>query len=171
MANGILLTRHNQEITQWSPDLFPCERVGSGYETTFLLGILWGSGNQTKGLVFFLTWHQERKNKKSLIVCRHSRAKNNDNTRPHIHMNLASRERISRTHQHCSTYCLTNHTLNTWVCMIFSPFSDYCMLCSQRKIPELSVLNVCTYMYMYGRYRRSENFHIKNNSRKNFSCW
>ena len=35
MTNGILLTRHNQEITQWSPDPFPRERVGSGHETTF----------------------------------------------------------------------------------------------------------------------------------------
>ena len=34
MANGILLTRHNQEIAQWSPDPFPLERVGSGHETT-----------------------------------------------------------------------------------------------------------------------------------------
>ena len=30
-----LLTRHNQEIAQWSPDPFPCERVGSGHETNF----------------------------------------------------------------------------------------------------------------------------------------
>ena len=29
-----LLTRHNQEIAQWSPDPFPHERVGSGHETT-----------------------------------------------------------------------------------------------------------------------------------------
>ena len=29
-----LLTRHNQEIAQWSPDPFPRERVGSGHETT-----------------------------------------------------------------------------------------------------------------------------------------
>ena len=28
------LTRHNQEIAQWSPDPFSCERVGSGHETT-----------------------------------------------------------------------------------------------------------------------------------------
>ena len=28
-----LLTRHNREIAQLSPDPFPCERVGSGYET------------------------------------------------------------------------------------------------------------------------------------------
>ena len=28
-----LLTRHNQEITQWSPDPFPRERVESGHET------------------------------------------------------------------------------------------------------------------------------------------
>ena len=35
MTNGILLTRHNQEITQWSPDPFPCEKVGLG---TRLLG-------------------------------------------------------------------------------------------------------------------------------------
>ena len=34
MTNGILLTRHNQEIAQWSPDPFPRERVGSGHETT-----------------------------------------------------------------------------------------------------------------------------------------
>ena len=35
MTNGILLTRHNQEIAQWSPDPFPreIERVGSGHET------------------------------------------------------------------------------------------------------------------------------------------
>ena len=33
MTNGILLTRHNQEIAQWSPDPFPRERVGSGHET------------------------------------------------------------------------------------------------------------------------------------------
>ena len=29
----ILLTRHNQESAQWSPDPFPRERVGSGHET------------------------------------------------------------------------------------------------------------------------------------------
>ena len=34
MTNGILLTRHNQEIAQWSPDPFPRERVGSGNETS-----------------------------------------------------------------------------------------------------------------------------------------
>ena len=34
MTNGILLTRHNQEIVQWSPDPFPRERVGSGHETS-----------------------------------------------------------------------------------------------------------------------------------------
>ena len=34
MTNGILLTRHNQEIAQWSPDPFPRERVGSGHETS-----------------------------------------------------------------------------------------------------------------------------------------
>ena len=34
MTNGILLTRHNQEIAQWLPDPFPRERVGSGHETT-----------------------------------------------------------------------------------------------------------------------------------------
>ena len=33
MTNGILLTWHNQEIAQWSPDPFPHERVGSGPET------------------------------------------------------------------------------------------------------------------------------------------
>ena len=33
MTNGILLTRHNQEIAQWSPDPFHRERVGSGHET------------------------------------------------------------------------------------------------------------------------------------------
>ena len=33
MTNGILLTQHNQEIAQWSPDPFPRERVGSGHET------------------------------------------------------------------------------------------------------------------------------------------
>ena len=33
MTNSILLTRHNQEIAQWSPDPFPRERVGSGHET------------------------------------------------------------------------------------------------------------------------------------------
>ena len=33
MTNGILLTWHNQGIAQWSPDPFPCERVGSGHET------------------------------------------------------------------------------------------------------------------------------------------
>ena len=33
MTNDILLTRHNQEIAQWSPDPFPRERVGSGHET------------------------------------------------------------------------------------------------------------------------------------------
>ena len=37
MTNGILLTQHNQEITQWSPDPFPRERVGSGHETMNLL--------------------------------------------------------------------------------------------------------------------------------------
>ena len=35
MTNDILLTRHNQEIAQWSPDPFPRERVGSGHETKF----------------------------------------------------------------------------------------------------------------------------------------
>ena len=34
MTNGILLTRHNQEIAQWSPDPFPRERVGSGHKTS-----------------------------------------------------------------------------------------------------------------------------------------
>ena len=34
MTNGIFLTRHNQKITQWSPDPFPHKRVGSGYETS-----------------------------------------------------------------------------------------------------------------------------------------
>ena len=34
MTNGILLTQHNQEIAQWSPDPLPRERVGSGHETT-----------------------------------------------------------------------------------------------------------------------------------------
>ena len=34
MTNGILLTRHNREIAQWSPDPFPCERVGSWHKTT-----------------------------------------------------------------------------------------------------------------------------------------
>ena len=33
MTNGILLTQYNQEITQWSPDPFHHERVGSGHET------------------------------------------------------------------------------------------------------------------------------------------
>ena len=33
MTNGILLTPHNQEVTQWSPDPFSRERVGSGHET------------------------------------------------------------------------------------------------------------------------------------------
>ena len=33
-SEWILLTRHNQESTQWSPDLFPCERVGSRHEST-----------------------------------------------------------------------------------------------------------------------------------------
>ena len=36
MTNGILLTRHNQEIAQWSPDPFPRERVRSGHETNGL---------------------------------------------------------------------------------------------------------------------------------------
>ena len=31
---AFLLTQHNQEIAQWSPDPFPRERVGSGHETT-----------------------------------------------------------------------------------------------------------------------------------------
>ena len=31
-----LLTRHNQEITQWSPDPFPRERVESGHETSLV---------------------------------------------------------------------------------------------------------------------------------------
>ena len=35
MTNGILLTQHNQEIAQWSPDPFPHERVGSGHDTTW----------------------------------------------------------------------------------------------------------------------------------------
>ena len=35
MTNGILLTRHNQAIAQWSPDPFPRERVGYGHETTW----------------------------------------------------------------------------------------------------------------------------------------
>ena len=33
MTNGILLTRHNQKIAQWSSDPFPRERVGSGHES------------------------------------------------------------------------------------------------------------------------------------------
>ena len=33
MTNVILLTQHNHEIAQWSPDPFPRERVGSGHET------------------------------------------------------------------------------------------------------------------------------------------
>ena len=33
-SESILLTRHNQERTQWSPDPFPRERVGSGHELT-----------------------------------------------------------------------------------------------------------------------------------------
>ena len=33
MTNGILLTQHNQEIAQWSPDPFPREREGSGHKT------------------------------------------------------------------------------------------------------------------------------------------
>ena len=33
MTVGILLTWHNQESVQWSPDPFPRKRVGSGYET------------------------------------------------------------------------------------------------------------------------------------------
>ena len=37
MTNGILLTRHNQEIAQCSPDPFPRERVGSGDETVSIL--------------------------------------------------------------------------------------------------------------------------------------
>ena len=37
MTNGILLTRQDQEIAQWSPDPFPRERVGSGHETRLLL--------------------------------------------------------------------------------------------------------------------------------------
>ena len=41
MTNGILLTRHNQEIAQWSPDLFPRERVGSGHKTREC-SALWG---------------------------------------------------------------------------------------------------------------------------------
>ena len=41
MTNGILLTRHNQEITQWSPDPFPRERVGSGHETSEYQAFLW----------------------------------------------------------------------------------------------------------------------------------
>ena len=31
-----LLTQHNQEIAQWSPDPFPRERVGSEHETRIL---------------------------------------------------------------------------------------------------------------------------------------
>ena len=37
MTNGILLTRHNQEIAQWLPDRFPHERVGSGHEAIIFL--------------------------------------------------------------------------------------------------------------------------------------
>ena len=33
-SESILLTRHNQESAQWSPDPFPRERVGSGHETS-----------------------------------------------------------------------------------------------------------------------------------------
>ena len=29
-----MMTQHNQEITQMSPDPFPLERAGSGHETT-----------------------------------------------------------------------------------------------------------------------------------------
>ena len=37
MTNGILLTQHNQEVAQWSPDPFPRERVGSGHETISIM--------------------------------------------------------------------------------------------------------------------------------------
>ena len=32
-SDSRLLTRHNQENAQWSPDSFLCERVGSGHKT------------------------------------------------------------------------------------------------------------------------------------------
>ena len=54
MTNGILLTPHNQEVTQWSPDPFSRERVGSGHETRspgpFSRERV-GSGHETN------TWH------------------------------------------------------------------------------------------------------------------
>ena len=37
-SQSIVLTRHNQESAQWSPDPFPRERVGSGHETIGYLG-------------------------------------------------------------------------------------------------------------------------------------
>jgi len=33
VQKSILLSRHNQETAQWSPDPFPRERAGSGHET------------------------------------------------------------------------------------------------------------------------------------------
>ena len=32
-SKSILLSWYSQEIAQWSPDSFPCERAGSGHET------------------------------------------------------------------------------------------------------------------------------------------
>jgi len=32
-SKSILLSQHNQEITQLLPDPFSCERVGSGHKT------------------------------------------------------------------------------------------------------------------------------------------
>ena len=46
MSNGILLTQHNQEIAQWSPDPFPRERVGSGHETSILVAAIHNGGSE-----------------------------------------------------------------------------------------------------------------------------
>ena len=59
MTNGILLTQHNQEITQWSPDPFPCERVGSGLETKVFIvssSYFMNSCVNTTGLDSLLSW-------------------------------------------------------------------------------------------------------------------
>ena len=57
MTNGILLTRHNQEIAQWSPDPFPRERVGSGDETRSNMNVIVADDRRFKEICF--TDHSE----------------------------------------------------------------------------------------------------------------
>jgi len=40
MTNGILLTRHNQEIAQWSPDPFLIRSRGWGLDTRLITNLV-----------------------------------------------------------------------------------------------------------------------------------